>query len=86
LYKNENNTNWTEDVFREFENLRNHNKELMMYLSVVARMIKASDRGAIDNLKNEDDQRIATVLLTAQDREDLKLLKDQSIRNEYVRN
>jgi hypothetical protein len=51
----------------------------------VAKMMRAVDRGAVENLTSLDDQRIATVLVTAQDREDLKLLKDQSIMKEYVR-
>ena len=73
-------------MFREFENIKNTTKEIIMYMSVLAKMVTAGNIQTVKGLEDEDDKRIACVLIGAQDGADLKLLKDQSILKEYVNN
>lgn len=70
---------------RELENLKNTNKELMMFISVLAKMVSKTKKDFINNLKSKDDKLIANVLVDYQNRADMIILKEQSIINDYVK-
>lgn len=57
----------------------------MMFFSVLAKLVSLSKEDMIDNLPNKEDKLIANVLIDYKDREDMQLLKEQSILNDYVR-
>ena len=54
-----------------------------MYLSVIAKLVSSSKTNLIDNLDQKEDQLIANVLVDYHKREDLIMLKEQSILNNY---
>lgn len=84
-YRNENSNNEVDDVFREFENLKNTNKEIMMFMSVLARMLTKVKENIIETFDSKEDKLIANVLVDYQNRADMLLLKEQSIINDYVK-
>lgn len=83
-YRSEENSNDSEDIFREFERMKNTNKEIMMFLSVVAKMISVSKENIMQKLVSNEDKLITNVLIDYKNREDMQLLKEQSILNDYV--
>lgn len=76
----------SEDIFRQFENLRNTNKEMMMFFSVLSNMFLSAEENSIKKMKNQEDRLIANVLVDYKDREDMQLFKEQAVINDYVRN
>lgn len=72
-------------MFREFENLKNTNKEIMMFMSVLARMIPKVKNREIEAPSSKEDELIANVLMDYQNRADMVLIKEQSIINDYVK-
>lgn len=65
--------------------MKNTNKEIMMFLSVVAKMISVSKDNIMEKLSSNEDKLITNVLIDYKNREDMQLLKEQSILNDYVR-
>jgi hypothetical protein len=85
-YKNMKDVNPTEEIFREFDRLRSTNSEIMMFISVLAKMITKVNTHAssMDRINQTKDHKITQVLVQLQDREDFKIYKDQEIMNQYV--
>ena len=79
--------NPTEEIFREFDRLRSSNREIIMFISVLAKMITKVNTHAssTDRINQTKDHKITQVLVDLQDREDFKMYKDQEIMNQYVR-
>lgn len=57
-----------------------------MFFSVMAKMIAVNDKNILDKFKDNEDKLITSVLIDYKNREDMQLLKEQSILNDYVRN
>lgn len=75
-------------MFREFENLKNTNKELMMYLSVLASMVDTlmKNNDAHKHIKDENQLKIMKVLTNAHNKKpDLARIHKQEVNRDYVR-
>lgn len=57
---------------------------MMMFFSVMAKMILSANNNCIKNMKSKSDQLICNVLIDYQNREGLFKMKQQSIVNDYV--
>jgi len=70
-YRQEKDSNINEHIFRQFENLRNTNKELKMYISVLASMMEIliDQSGVAETIKNSDSRKMMKVLVKAKDEE-----------------
>lgn len=76
----------TEDIFREFENLKNTNREILMFFSVMAKMIATGNEDSVEKMKSTSDKLITNVLIDYQNRSRMQIIKEQSIINDYVKN
>ena len=91
-YRNETDSNQTENIFRQFENLKNTNKELMMYMSVLASMVDTlMKKEKIKPPRNASHQemeqfKIMKVLVNAHRKDGMKRIIDQEITKDYVKN
>lgn len=85
-YKNMKDLNPTEEIFREFDRLRSANTEIMLFISVLAKMVTkvTSQEGSLDQAPNSSDHKITQVLVQLQDREEYKIHKEQEIIKQYV--
>lgn len=72
-YRQEQDGNANEHIFRQFENLQNTNKELKMYISVLAHMMEMlmDQNGVAEKVKNSDSRKMMKVLIRAKDKEQL---------------
>lgn len=71
-------------MYREFENIKNSIKELMMFLSVLSNLVANTDDDLLNKLATKEDKLIANVLVDFQNRIDMMIIKEQSILNDYV--
>ena len=73
-------------IYREFDKIKSANQELVMYMSVLAKMIEASKPDAVENIECEESKLIAKVLMNIQDFDGMKTLRDQKIMTGLVNN
>lgn len=57
---------------------------MMMFISVLAKLMVVSKDDIIEKLTSDEDKLITNVLVDYKNREDMQLLKEQSILNDYV--
>jgi hypothetical protein len=81
MYKNEKDDDEYDVYMKEFDKIKNSNNEIMMYMSVLAKLIVKSGNVELDSL---EDQLIASVLIGVQDREGYKKIKQVEILNNQV--
>lgn len=84
-YRQEQHSNINEQIFRQFENIRNTNKEMKMYISVLAQMMEMlmDQNGIADSLKASDSRKMMKVLIHARDKDHLRTLMLQEITRDY---
>jgi hypothetical protein len=58
----------------------------MLYLSVIAKMIKHSGEGGVDHMINPEDRKIASILIELQNKEIFKTIKDIELLQKRVTN
>lgn len=83
-YKSTEEHNNDEAFFRDFDTIKTYNQELMMYMSVLAKMVATSNKSCIENLPNSGDRKLAKILIDMQDNEDIGRLKEFQLLNEKV--
>ena len=83
-YENQTEEDASEEMRREIDRLKTTNKEVILYLSVLAKMIAGAREGLVNKISNESDRKIARVLLGIQDRDEFKPLKNHEINNNQV--
>jgi hypothetical protein len=49
-------------LFNELDKVKNSNKEMKLYMSVIAKMIVAGNPRTLDNLEKDSDKKLATIL------------------------
>jgi hypothetical protein len=69
---------------RKFEIITQTNKQMMLYLSVLAKMVSSAKKGLVESMEAEEDKLIANVLIDIQNKEDMLDLKEQAILRDYV--
>lgn len=74
-----------EELLREFEGIKANNREIMLYMSVLGKMMLYSNQMLLDKIKCKKDREIVQVLVDYQDREEFTILKDQEINSGLVR-
>ena len=57
---------------------------MMLYLSVLAKMVSSAKKGLVESMEAEEDKLIANVLIDIQNKEDMLDLKEQAILRDYV--
>lgn len=57
---------------------------MMMFMSVLARMVVLGREKMLENVKEIEDEMIMNVLIDYQNRCDMMILKEQCIINDYV--
>lgn len=84
-YKNQSDDNQNELFFREFDKIKQSNQELQIFVSMLAKMILASENDLMVNLKDLGEKRLVKAMVEVQNREDFKMLRDQLMISSEVR-
>lgn len=80
-YRNLREEDQTEEVLRELDNLKSNSQEIMLFVSVLGKMILASNRMLIDRVEDKSDREIMKILVDYQDRDGIATLKEQELKN-----
>ena len=81
-YKSQKDEDKNEELLREFDRIKGTNKEILMFLSVMAKMIQTKSNSLGAAMMSKDDKRLASLLVELQDkREEIKMLKSQELKN-----
>lgn len=73
-----------EELSRELESIKNNNKEILLYLSVLGKMMIAGNSSLFRKMEKKEDRDIAKVLIDYQDREEFSQIKENEIKTGTV--
>ena len=79
MYKNEVDDDHVEGFMKEFDKIKSSNNEILLFLSVLGKMLKGYNLEKTDNLSNLGDKKIVTALLNIQEKEQFKTMKNVEI-------
>lgn len=73
-----------DDLHQSFKGMKESNSEMLMFFSVLAKLVSTSQDNLIDNLEKEEDKLITKLLVDYSQGDKMNLLKQKLIMNDVV--